>query len=399
MIMTLSGEIGGAQNRFLNLYNEICKRKNDYYLLINRSLYETYSNNDFFINKEKIIVLNVGKAKSDTAQSVNTILNNKTAPKPKKKEGIFREIRRFFGKIKHKLVLIKDWMKFLIQLNKALRKNEITYVYAVWQGGMWSWMLLKLKGIKMAYGYMDASYASISKKLSKCLEQEFFALKNANIIDCLSPKIANDLKTKIGFKKAQLVSVTPNSFINYSKFQSAENKDNLIVFLSRLIPQKNPILFLESIVTIEKQLLENNYKVQIIGKGPMSDEISAFIKENNLRCVELINETFFPQEIISRSKVFISLQDDDNYPSQALLEAMACENIVVATNVGNTELLINKDTGFVVSKNRTEIANTILKIVTHYNDLIQLGKNARQKVTTEHTIDKFYTYFDSLSIR
>ena len=61
LLISTAGDIGGAQNRYLNLYNLICSLKNDYYLLINRNLFNTYDKNHFFLDKGKIIILDIDR--------------------------------------------------------------------------------------------------------------------------------------------------------------------------------------------------------------------------------------------------------------------------------------------------------------------------------------------------
>jgi glycosyltransferase involved in cell wall biosynthesis len=98
------------------------------------------------------------------------------------------------------------------------------------------------------------------------------------------------------------------------------------------------------------------------------------------------------QDYLASSRIFVSLQDRNNYPSQALLEAMACGNAIVATDVGSTSKLVDSSTGIRVNGTPEEVARALVKLLNHPSQTEQMGEAARKKVTTEHTIEKFTSY-------
>jgi len=385
LLINAKGNIGGAENRYINLFNRICSFKNDYYLIINHSLFDVYNAQNFFLNKRHIIILEL---KNIAKKPFGIYRSEKT-----KKKTLLRKLALItINKVK----LIITWIDFLIKMRRIIKHEKIRYIYAIWQGGIWGWVLKKIFDIKFVYSYMDASLASLSRNPMNFLEKEYWVLKNADIIDCLSPKIASDLQDKNFFPSKQKISVTPNSFIDYSRYYPSDEKENLIVFLSRLNPSKNPLLFLESVVLIHELLKELNYTVLIAGKGSETISIQDFIESHQLIRVEYIGEIFGSNQLLSRSKIFISIQRDNNYPSQSLMEAMACANAIIASDVGETRKLVTENEGVLVLLDPVEISEAIVKLIKNEDELKKLGCNARAKVTKEHTFEKYLEYFYSL---
>lgn len=88
----------------------------------------------------------------------------------------------------------------------------------------------------------------------------------------------------------------------------------------------------------------------LFGEGPLQEEIEKETDRLGLR--GKVRVEFLPDvgPILSQSKVFVSLQKHNNYPSQSLLEAMACGNAVVATDRGETRRLVTSDLGILIEE-------------------------------------------------
>ena len=98
------------------------------------------------------------------------------------------------------------------------------------------------------------------------------------------------------------------------------------------------------------------------------------------------------EKTLSKALVFLSLQERNNYPSQALLEAMACGCAVIATDVGETRRLVDDDVGFLVDKDAKSIAAKIKYLLENPCIAEKMGRKARQRVIQDHTIEKYCEY-------
>jgi glycosyltransferase involved in cell wall biosynthesis len=57
-----------------------------------------------------------------------------------------------------------------------------------------------------------------------------------------------------------------------------------------------------------------------------------------------------PADVLSTSKVFLSVQQTTNYPSKSLLEALACGNLPIVTDVKDSRTIAPDDFSFYVPK-------------------------------------------------
>ena len=95
------------------------------------------------------------------------------------------------------------------------------------------------------------------------------------------------------------------------------------------------------------------------------------------------------------SSIFVSLQEGENYPSQSLLEAMACGNAIVATDVGETWRLVDAQNGTRVVPEANAVASAIVAL---FNDpqLAQRQVTSRRRVSEEHTPERFLAYMSKI---
>ena len=388
------GIIGGAQKRYLALFDHISKERNDYYLVVNQKLYNTMLAQKCLSNFENVIAIRLYGEKKLSKKQIN---KSKIENKPISNS--FRKKMPFLGKSKMFVKSILRWITFVIQFSKVIKKLHCRQVYAIWTGGIYAWPLKKILKFKLIYSYNDASVAIISKSLSQLFDySEYWVLKHADQIDFLSEAIVDLYKKKIGTISKNRILITPNSFINYSRFYRAAMKEKSVVFLSRLWNVKNPMLLLAAINLLNKRSDKyTEIKYYLIGQGDLAQQVRAYINDNNLTNVDFVGVCYEPWKYLQKSRAFVSIQQGNNYPSQSLLEAMACENAIIASDVGETRKLVTEDEGILVSLNAEEIAGAIEKLFIDDKLTEQLGKNARNKVIENHTIEKYTEYFYNIN--
>lgn len=195
----------------------------------------------------------------------------------------------------------------------------------------------------------------------------------ATYIDCLYPTPTTVLQKKFPNKS---FSTTPCCLPRMSSFIcDGTKREKTILFSGRLIQQKNPILFVEGVAKIKEELHKRGYIALLCGIGPDDDKVKSAIESN--KCGQVIKMMNYQnmEMIIPKTRIFCSLQDEDNYPSQSLLEAIAGGCYCIATDVGDTKLLIHSEFGQVVEPNATSVAQAIL-------DAIRLSDDQFAKVVT-----------------
>lgn len=206
--------------------------------------------------------------------------------------------------------------------------------------------------------------------------------------DCLSETVQSLLMKTLNVK-AENAHTAPGSFIDLSntKFNISE-KENLIVWAGALNKQKGIPLLIDFLPYLEKEF--SDFKLIILGKGEYEQELINKIEQIKLTNKVSITYTNQPKDYFRKSKVFLSFQENDNYPSQSLLEAMACGNVIIATNEGETYKIVNNSNGILIRRNAIEAKNALKQLLD--NDLKTMSQNARNIVIENHTIENYHKH-------
>lgn len=388
VLISFVNDIGGAQIRYISLFNQINKKKRDYKLILNHSLFELAINlNLIDKNTDNIIVLKIGK---EIILGKKPISNSKNT---KQKEKHFPKARKLFNNL---LELFKGLI-YIYELHRLFLKIKPKYVYGVWVGGMIAWPLKKIHKFKFTYAYMDSGFSSIYSGINKILKNERLPLQNADTIDFLSHNLLHEISIRVKLNPTTKLTVSPCSFKNYENLFPIHPKEDNVVFCARMTQIKNPFLFLESIIIFNKKILNpKGVNFQLLGDGELLEDLIAFKLNHDISNVTFFNQVSNPEVYFQKSKIFVSIQQSNNYPSQSLLEAMACENVIIASDVGETRKLVTENEGVLVNLSATEIADAMLGLLNQPQLIKNLGLKARQKVLQIHSIDRYLTYFYSL---
>lgn len=161
------------------------------------------------------------------------------------------------------------------------------------------------------------------------------------------------------------------------------SKDDIIVgLIARITLQKDPQTFIKGIALAHKQ--NSQIKGLVIGEGDMKDEITEYIKNNQMD--SFIHTAPFRTDVpdILNTIDIYCLPSLWEGLSIALLEAMAMKKPVIVTPTdGSKELITNENNGLVVNfKSPDEIANACLQYATTPT-LIEQCTNAAYKLVEE----------------
>jgi hypothetical protein len=233
-------------------------------------------------------------------------------------------------------------------------KFKGTHIHLVDNPGLLS-TLFSLSPFSFSFSVVDCNF-EISKLALR------IAARKAKFIDCLSQTIG--VLTKEATKKIERcapITISPCSFTDYSKVSLDNKRDIDVCFIARKTYKKGIDLLEETETKLENVNLFSDY-------------------------------TDRPFEILGRSKIFLSLQEADNYPSQSLLEAMASKCCVIATDVGETRSLVDTTCGVLIEKNSDQLAAKIKFLLERPNTMNRLGSAARKKVIEQHTLKRFSNY-------
>lgn len=208
--------------------------------------------------------------------------------------------------------------------------------------------------------------------------------------DCLSPSIKDQLIKTTSIKKDN-VYTSPGSFIDLKDTQvENDKKENLMLYVGSLIDPKGLDLLTALLENWHK--INEDYKLLILGKGPGSNQIIEKINKYGLEGQVELSYTTTPKKYLRKSKIFLTLQVEDNYPSQSLLEAMACKNAIVATDVGLTHKLVDDSNGVRIDRSTESLIEAINMMIAKIKNDFSLFENSRQKILESQNVEQFHGY-------
>src|SRR6266849_7582949 len=221
------------------------------------------------------------------------------------------------------------------------------------------------------------------------------ALLKCVCVDALTEGVRMDLLQR-GIAREK-IAVPSGSAIDVEQYQPSPSKEPWVVFVGRLIEAKNPVLFLEAVPAILRTVPPARFF--LFGDGPLRPQVEQALDRLCLRGFVERGFRASLEPVLGKARVFVSLQRQDNYPSQSLLEAMACGTVPVATDVGLTWKLVDETTGIRVKPDPGPIAEAVIALLQDSQRCDRLGRAARQRVVEQHSDERYRTYLGSLYAR
>ncbi len=164
-------------------------------------------------------------------------------------------------------------------------------------------------------------------------------------------------------------------------------ESKVVGFFGRLWEQKSPQDFVNSIPSVIKELPETEFIM--VGDGPLLDDLlknaDRLSVRKNLKLLGWRNDV---PELLKIIDVFVQTSLWEGM-SLSILEAMAAGKPVVATDIkGNNEIVINNETGYLVSPNSPQqIADRVVTLLNNPELAAQMGAAAHNRIENEFDID------------
>ena len=282
-------------------------------------------------------------------------------------------------------VPLRKYMYLL--LSGILNYKPVEYVEAVGSTAIFPAIIYKVRGAHIfLYHKWD-----LSRSLKE-LGMPFFAFV-ANIIQILAFKLADtiavttktlgdDVRKHTSEGKIYLL---PN-YVDIAHFKPIETEKmpNVLIFIGRLHRQKNLLMLLQ----VMGQLPQ--FKLQIIGEGPLWDELIAIKNKNKMQNIEFLG--LIPNEelptYLNKAEAFILVSPIEGHP-KALIEAMSCGLPCIGSNVeGIRDIIVDGETGVLCERNVEDIKRGILKLFEDREKMKEMGRKAREFVVENYSMDK-----------
>lgn len=252
--------------------------------------------------------------------------------------------------------------------------------------------ILQLHGIK--FGYFER-YA-LSRLILKNVAYYYF---------CPTQIMINEL-LMLGIPRSK-IAYFPNSVDTRLFKPCQEKEDNALLYIGRIDPTKGLHILLKSL-----KFIKNPVKLEIIGRPDWDinyyKRVLQLIEIENKKGIHEIKYIgdFDPNHphLIERYQKASVLVVPSFYEAfgMVIIEALACETPVIATNTGGTpEIIKNGENGIIVPVNDPiKLAEAIDYLLSNKHIRINLGKTGREKVVERFSITaaakKLYTMYEKI---
>jgi len=201
---------------------------------------------------------------------------------------------------------------------------------------------------------------------------------------------------KLGIEEVA-TKVIPNgidstSTFNPEKFDkgSLRKKYNLkeddiaVFFIGRLSEEKNPDVFVKVAKCFASDSKYKKLRFFIVGDGGMKSKIERSIQ--NLHNIEYLGYRSDIPLVLSVSDVFVLPSSIEGFPL-SILEAMAMENISIASSVGAVPDIVKEgETGFVVSPGSVnEIVDSLYYLADNRGKMAKIQEKSRNAVINKYS--------------
>jgi glycosyltransferase involved in cell wall biosynthesis len=223
-----------------------------------------------------------------------------------------------------------------------------------------------------------------SSRMVKCLcrVDRVICLNQKAEMECLS----------VGFRPEQIVRIAnglPIPEVRHSQSRQVQTFVDAI-FVGRLSPEKNPLLILEALSSLQHVPGGEHIRVRFLGTGPQLAELEKNKQEMGLNGkVQLIGRVDNVFSHLRHADIFV-LPSLAEGMSNALLEAMAHRLPCIVTEIpGNVELIRHGETGLLVKPNDPlQLAHALIRLAGDAALRERLGRAARAMVEEHFNIDK-----------
>jgi glycosyltransferase involved in cell wall biosynthesis len=192
--------------------------------------------------------------------------------------------------------------------------------------------------------------------------------------------------------------VVQKNWIDYTRYSVNENKNNdrvEILFLGWLVEDKG----IFDLVKATEYLIEKGitaFRFNVAGRGQDEELFRQTIKDRNV--MQYFNLEGWvdgkkKKRLFNENHIFVLPTYFEGMPN-ALLESMASGIASLASDVGSIPDVINGNNGWMFCRNNANEFLVKLEALVKDKDLqIKLGKNARDYILKEHTVDSAVANF------
>lgn len=211
-------------------------------------------------------------------------------------------------------------------------------------------------------------------------------------------KKAYALSVLTKFDKEFYLKLNPKTYVNYNPIFIPKNsdllpfkKDNLVIFVGRLVSIKNCQMF----VRVASKLKDSLYKFIVVGDGSERENLQN-LSQNLGANVEFIGEISEISQIYQRAKIIVSTSHFEGL-GNTLIEAIFYNCVRVATKTtGAMELINDGFDGFLSDFDDEKMSQILLNLMQNDDLCKEISQNARSRLD-DFDLDKIANSWEKMA--
>ncbi len=221
-------------------------------------------------------------------------------------------------------------------------------------------------------------------------------------IICNSLRASETLVKKYAFNPEKVFTVHNGINVIETNINSQKKLAPIVVgTVGSLTPKKNHRLFLDMAKNVLERTKSESIKFAIVGEGVLRDELEKYSQQLGIE-----NKVLFAGEkddipnFLQSIDIFVMTSLYEGLPN-ALMEAMAVELPVVASDIGgNNELVIDGETGFLCpSDDARAFAESVIGLINNEDEAKQMGENGKKRILSEFGVEKMITETENIYMK
>ena len=207
---------------------------------------------------------------------------------------------------------------------------------------------------------------------------------NADAVICYTPEMRTEMENwGIGTENVRII----HNGVNTEFFKPLNNiqKEYDLIWVGRYVPGKGIEFLIQALNELKKQV--NNFKVIMVGSGPLKKSIEEMTDKSNLKNNVSFIENISNDEMLyyyNKSKLFVLPSIEEGVP-RTILEAMSCGLPVICSDLPQLKTLIDGSGILVPKRDITKIADAVIKIQTDTKIYEKFSKNARYQIAIKYS--------------
>jgi glycogen(starch) synthase len=187
------------------------------------------------------------------------------------------------------------------------------------------------------------------------------SLQSMNKVICVSNYVKQMLLPHINSEKLEVIhNMIDIKKINKIKKQTSKSERKEFVFVGKFEVNKGILMLADAISALD-DVTKSKTTFTLIGDGSLKEKVRKQLQDSN---VHFEIKDYLPNEkvleIVKSSYAFMSTSLLHDTLSRGILEAMACETGIIATNIGGTsDMIKDKFNGLLVEPNSDALKTAI----------------------------------------